>query len=54
MTKRKLAALSYHSDTEMVFIIPTLFAYYDRRDHSLDIGITFLTFTFLLTINKTK
>lgn len=51
---KKLASLTFHTDKDLVFVLPTLFAYYDKTDNSFEIGITFLSFTILITINKSR
>lgn len=52
--RKKLIEVSLYTDKEMVFVLPTFFTYYDRRSKSIELGITFLSATILLTINKTR
>lgn len=51
---KKLASLTFHTDKDLVFILPTFFTYFDKTDKSFEIGLTFLTFTILITINKSR
>ena len=52
--KIKLLSFTMHEDKDLLFVLPTAFCYLDKGHKCLEIGATFLYYTFLITINKPR
>lgn len=43
--------LEFEKENSLVFIVPVFYAVYERDEKSLTLGITFLSYSIILSIN---
>jgi len=52
--KTKLANLELLKESDLLFFIPTVFFFLDHESRKVELGVTFIYYTLLITINTKK